>query len=1333
MSMSHVDRGIYCDLGHSRRRRWPWLWANAVLLGGLAVVTPAHAEPQTAATPGPLTVAQALAQARTQHVSVPVDVAQTTTDTVSANPDGTLTLTRSALPVRARVNGAWKALDATLRPNADATLSPTVSTTPLTLSGGGSGPLAVMHADGGRSLALTLPVPLPAPSVAGATATYLSVLPGVDLQVTADTQGGFREVLAVRDASAAANPALRTLALGVAATGVTVSADPAGNLAAVDARGRSIFSAAAPLMWDSTLPAPPVTTLTDPTGRPRDANTGAPVASTSAGPGEAAHVSHVAVAASASAITLTPDQALLTGAGTHFPVYIDPSWSSGKSGWATVTKNHPASNYWNNTPDPEGEMQVGNSGTFWSHTLINFPIPLPALAGAIISAAQFTITETWSFSCTPTPVNVYAPSTTLSPSNATWNSWNPGSLGNAVASRTVAHGYNSGCPAAGVGFDVLPAVTDALSHSRGTQTLVMTGVNEATDHNSWKEFSAASATLAITYNHPPATPTGLSTSPATPCTATPPGTVGDAAVNLNAPVFDPDGENSLQVSFQLWKTSTPATILDSATVTYPSGQTAVRIVPEATLKAASGTAITGFSWHVQVSDGALTSAWSATCQFTFDPTRTGQPSVSPPGSSTIGQPATFTITKPPTGTTPSGYLYQLNGTAPATVPATGGNATITIKPTRLTNTLTVTSLSAGGNIGDAASAVFNSAPADTAPDADLTGDGAADLLAVGATNNLPPGLWQATGRNTGTLVAAATDIGANGNGIAGDNNPSDFTGAQAITGHFTGTGLQDVFTYYPTGTNAGMAVILNGSGDGSALQAQYTVNNLRLTPGTFADINADNPIQLVNAGNTAGQNLPFPDLLGINGDPSIGWYLDYYPNRGFLQGFGTVDQLDTRTPTGGTDWNNWTIATTQLPGGTAMFLRNPTTGALYLWTGLTHIPGSTTLAFTQYTLAAAGWNTGVPLALQAADINADGQPDLWTVGSGAASTAWLTGGLPTTPAITARPAQTLLALTHAWTLNDQSTGAVTTASDGAGTLTATGLGGATWNTGDLYSPDVTLNGVDAAVATSGPALTTNADFTVSAWAKPNSTGGTVLSQDGPHNTGFRLFADTTTNRWTFTMTTSDSNTALDSVQNLNVPARPGIWAHLIATYKASTHTMILYVNGNPSTSTTHNSAWNASGPFQIGRYRNSDTYTGFFNGQLADIGVWNQTLNPTQVANLPATAGSVRFFPDSTFYTSAATWVSDCAAMSFNAGQLSITMTCGRTGTTTFGTSGYPNAVATLQTDGNLVIYSDPSPAGPLWASNTDNHPTDVMYLQPDGNLVIYDNGRVLWASNTNN
>lgn len=52
------------------------------------------------------------------------------------------------------------------------------------------------------------------------------------------------------------------------------------------------------------------------------------------------------------------------------------------------------------------------------------------------------------------------------------------------------------------------------------------------------------------------------------------------------------------------------------------------------------------------------------------------------------------------------------------------------------------------------------------------------------------------------------------------------------------------------------------------------------------------------------------------------------------------------------------------------------------------------------------------------------------------------------------------------------------------------------------------------------------------------------------------------------------------------------------------------------------------------------------------------------------------------------------------------------------GTHNHPGAYATMQTDGNLVVYS--SAGAPLWYSGTGGNPGAVTYLQDDGNVVIY-------------
>ncbi len=508
-------------------------------------------------------------------------------------------------------------------------------------------------------------------------------------------------------------------------------------------------------------------------------------------------------------------------------------------------------------------------------------------------------------------------------------------------------------------------------------------------------------------NQRPDTPTSLTTAPATECSAKPPTIIGDQAVYLYAPVSDPDG-GVLGVNFVLWRSAdaaeNPLVTSDPHLLTYSSGTTAVLVVPVAILRAAAGDSVTKFSWKVRVTDFQKSSKWSSTCRFKFDPTRPNAPVFTAPVGTTIGTPATVSISPPASGPTPASYHYQVNGGPSVKVPAIRGKATMTITPRSFTNILTVTSLSVGGNFGESASLHFFSDFPPPAADADLTGDGVADLVAVGGTHGLPSGLWLMPGGTSGTQ-AEATNIGVNGNGF-GSEGSSSFDGAQVITGKFTGSSFEDYLIYLPTGDRAGMASIVGGNGDGSVLQPLQ--NQFRIYAEQLLDEFDNSPLQLANAGDSGKRGLSHPDLIGTSGDPVNGYHLTYYPNLGSTIGYIMVIQTNAATPTGGSDWENWTISTAQLSGGTSMFLWNRHTGALHLWADLAMDLETGELSYTPYELAT-NWNPGATLQLRAADINADGTADLWTVGAGRTATAWLvsnlTGGTGT---ITAQPAQTLL-------------------------------------------------------------------------------------------------------------------------------------------------------------------------------------------------------------------------------------------------------------------------------------------------------------------------------------
>ena len=116
----------------------------------------------------PHAAAAAAALARARATGRPAVVAPDTTpvSVTVANPDGTFTNTVSALPVRVRQHGTWVPASARLV-RAPGGLTPAAATEPVTLSAGGTGPMAVLHGPHGQNLTLRFPAGFPPRRSAG--------------------------------------------------------------------------------------------------------------------------------------------------------------------------------------------------------------------------------------------------------------------------------------------------------------------------------------------------------------------------------------------------------------------------------------------------------------------------------------------------------------------------------------------------------------------------------------------------------------------------------------------------------------------------------------------------------------------------------------------------------------------------------------------------------------------------------------------------------------------------------------------------------------------------------------------------------------------------------------------------------------------------------------------------------------------------------------------------------------------------------------------------------------------------------------------------------------
>jgi len=1353
------------------------------------------------ATGSRLTGAQASAQAKASGKPVIASALTTPFDQTTANPNGSYTLTETAAPSRAWRGGAWAALDPTLRANPDGTISPAVTSSALTLSGGGNKPLATLDS-GGQTVSLTLPRSLPKPTLSGNTATYAKVIPGVDLIVTVAPTGAFSDVFEVHGAAAATDPRLASLLsadIGLS-SGLSQSVDAASNLTIAD-HGRPVFTAATPFAWDSATATTPAHKGTDLAG---------PAASGVAGPGRGAHLARLSVTATRGHLTLTAPSAI-TSRTSSYPVFLDPTYSPtyGANAWSSFGANSASgTQYYNKSTDPTGDAFIGlasDVGDVWS--AFNFQLPDTAtssannLTGAHIYSATFGITAITSGGyCnsdatnnvdlrTPDPANNNR-TNYLTSNNADYAYWSA-NAGGIVGSPANFDGAQT-CGNSGTGsFNVQSAVAAEVgTYKTGNQTFVLSAA-DTSDYLGTKQFiysagTAGNPRLTVTYDKAPGAPTGLTISAGNGCGST----VGDGSLSLLAHTNDVM-PFQLTTTFDLYEksdgtktnqlTTTTATNngVNSDTFISSPGQPAVLALPEAFLKALSPTTATPFEFYATSTDGQLPSAASSTCDFTFDPTRPGPPTVAPTansqgvtcatvGSSTgtaqqVGATCAFSLA-PPNNTTISGYTYQLDEQPSVTVSTTASSYPVTITVPQIINSFTVNALSAGGNIGQSQTVDFNATTLNPpAVDGSVTNDGEPDMIAAGGTGALPAGLWLAQGRDDGSL-SSAVNIGLKGLGYsdqAGTDLATDWTGASVITGDFCGLGAQDVMAYYPS-TGGAAVDCSTGSADQLTVGPPIGASAAQINNGgTFGDGANDNATQLANAYNTSGKNTGVPDLFAtVNNKLYLFESTSANSYGNDAAAFGLCSQdcdilTGLSSPDGNADWNSWTITSAQVGTATDMYLWNKTTGALYLWTNITantsnntiSWPNYTTLTYNSYTLASSGWHTGATtLQLRAATLKpTSAAPALWTLDVTTGATTAYTPDLTVPTINTGAPSQ-INTSNHSWQFVDMPSGAsgaaLASSADsipGGPALTGnTTNGGVVWHTGDIHSPDAMLNtksdeqSPDTTLAgdlyTTGPAVTFGSSFTVSAAVRPNAAGGAVLSQNGTNTAGFTL-GSTSAGQWQFCMAHSDAAApTLDCATGGAVNV--GLWSTLTATFDTTTGMMRLYVNGAETSVTGHAKTTGLfTADFQVGDSMASGKPANYYSGQVAAISTWNADVPPAQ----PATAGSdyVPVTPTRILDTRSTSKIGTVPGPVAAGSTTTLAIAGNTTGGLAIPASGITAAAISITevnatTNGFLTVFPDSTPQ-PItstlnYAASAPSTNNAIIPVGTDGKIAIYNN-----------
>lgn len=473
-----------------------------------------------------------------------------------ANPDGSFTLTSDRQPVRVMQAGKWAPIDTTLQPLPDGSLSPKATVADLTFSGGGTGPaLQIADPATGNQISFSWPTPLPVPSLHGDTATYGDVLPGVDLQLSAQPNS-YSEVLVVKDETAAQNPELSQLKLRAEASGLTLAKAPGGGLSATDASGATVFDGTAPAMWDSTTDSKvgPAPTADDP-GSAKVVPVPVSVPTTD-GTDQPATTT----------VTLTPPAAALDGPNVTYPVYIDPVLSTPNHVDYAVALSAGASYFDDSTQD----MKVGDctwsdcNGIGVARSYFSFNTAgitrrqSYQVTTAHVFAAEIDVYEIHNAAgCTTEPVDLWTASGISK--STTW----PGPYVTKLAS--VSSNLSDTCSTAQPGivaFKYNENLNNRLQSAAnsGTTSLIFGLISPSeTDGNQWKRFDT-NPKLIVTYNFPPSGPTASGLTSATSC---------------NGRIYT--GDNTPTLNGHAHDNNDPHTALALRYTVYPAGGSSPRV------------------------------------------------------------------------------------------------------------------------------------------------------------------------------------------------------------------------------------------------------------------------------------------------------------------------------------------------------------------------------------------------------------------------------------------------------------------------------------------------------------------------------------------------------------------------------------------------------------------------------------------------------------------------------------------------------------------------------------------------------------------------------------
>ncbi|MFI1482845.1 LamG-like jellyroll fold domain-containing protein [Streptomyces sp. NPDC020747] len=1141
------------------------LLGAALAVGVVAPVDGASAAVPTAATStnaaDETTVhseADALAKAKRSGEPVEVTALRGESSEVFATPEGDLEAREYLRPVWARTGGGWKHVDTDLVATGEGMVAARSTTVNVEFSGGGDKAPLVRMERAGRKLSLSWPTSLPKPELSGAVATYPSVLPDVDLRMTAQ-EDGFSQLLVVKSAEGAASSELAELRLKLAADGMDVKETSEGGLQAVDAGAKgAVFEAPKPMMWDSSSGE----TAAVKTLKSSLAADGADGADGEPGAGESGKLAPVGVEVPSgqNELVLTPDTDVLKGEDTKYPVFIDPQWYSPRaSAWTMASKYWASSPQWKFNGDSDAGMGYCNWNYCQPHDTkrLFYRIPVSKFAGKSILSAEFVVRNTWSASCSDRSVELWE--TKGISSSTTWNSQNAsGFWVKQLASKSFAYGY-SGCSAKDAEFNVKSAVQSAANSKDSTMTFGLRAAGES-DGNAWKRFSDK-AYLRVKYNRPP---TQIKMSQLTmeyggtckkPSSAARVRTQGKIYANN---VTDPDGD-SLSVQFQAkWDGGSWS---PAKTSSKKSGSTFAISLPSSIPENKT------VNWYARSYDGAQYSPWSyagdpSACYFVYDTKVPKAPAISSgeypasepdnpddPWYDGVGRYGSFEMKAAESDVTT--YWYGVNGdpSSKNKVTTSGGAAKIAkVLPAKPgVNFFTAQAFDSAGNGSEIRTYQYR--------------------VKSGQPERAT---WQ-------------LDESAGASEAKGSTPPRNLTVNGGVTPGVAG--VQDT------------AVQFNGT-DGYAATDLPAVN----TSGGFAVsawVKLDRiPDKTADVAVAPGNNAPGFELYYST---TYGWSFNQYRSDDGSGGLVRADQGDTSKVTAGT-WTHLVGSYSSTNDLLQLFVDGKLAESVVHSTPWEARRGLQ-VGGKNFTGTALSFFPGTIDSLQLFDKPlAQDEVDKLHVKQ--------TVGDPGRPAIAVfdldEPADATEITGHGGVLPVKYNGTVTTGVDGIAGKAARFDGS---------------SGYAKIGQTSGPHVNTSRAFTVSAWAKLDKkpTGAAVIAaQAGKDRPGFELYYSAAYDRWAFNQYSADAAdaTPVRAMQADGVTARAGEWVHLVGVHDPVADTLTLYVNGVRAGSTKLAGAFYADQSMYIGGSNYSGVMDAYFPGTIDDVRLLDRSVSAEEIQQM---------------------------------------------------------------------------------------------------------------------